>query len=46
MAVESLIPTSISAEHANDTTYNLYVSQPELKVVRGIMPLRSPDSIL
>ena len=46
MAAESLVPTSISAEHANDTTYDLYVRQPDLKVVQVNIPLRSPDSIL
>ena len=39
MAVESLVPTSISAEHANDTTYNLHVRQPGIEVVRGVYPI-------
>ena len=46
MVVEFLVPTSISAEHANDTTYDLYVSQPELKVLQGDISLHLPDSIL
>ena len=46
MATELLVPTSISAEHANDTNYELCVRTPELKVAPGEVALRSPDSIL
>ena len=36
MAGEVLVPTSISAEHANDTIYDLYVRQPGIELVRDI----------